>query len=61
MITQLTVIGEVVISTKRKKDLKDFIYLQLLSEKDSIYPYTRLHYMKFLPMVKSIKKKCSTS
>lgn len=42
MITQLTVIGEVVISTKRKKDLKDFVYLQLLSEKDSIHP-TTLH------------------
>lgn len=42
MITQLTVIGEVIIATKHKKDLKDFVYLQLLSEKDSIYP-TTLH------------------
>lgn len=30
MITQLTVIEEVIITTKRKKD---FVYLQLLSEK----------------------------
>lgn len=33
MITQLTVIEEIIIPTKRKKDLKDFVYLQLLSEK----------------------------
>ena len=30
MITQLTVIEKVIITTKRKKD---FVYLQLLSEK----------------------------
>ena len=42
MANQSAAFGKVVISTKNKEDLKDFIYLQLLSEKDVNYPITLL-------------------
>lgn len=40
MANQSDTYGTVIISTKHKKDLKDFIYLQLLSEKGANYPIT---------------------
>ena len=40
MANQSDAYGTVMISTKHKEDLKDFIYLQLLSEKGTNYPIT---------------------
>lgn len=40
MANQSDAYGTVMISTKHKEDLKDFIYLQLLSEKGANYPIT---------------------
>ena len=42
MANQSDAYGTVIISTKHKEDLKDFIYLQLLSEKGANYPTTLL-------------------
>ena len=42
MANQSDAYGTVMISTKYKEDLKDFIYLQLLSEKGANYPITLL-------------------
>lgn len=42
MANQSAAFGEVIISTKNKEDLKDFIYLQLLSEKGQPYDTTLL-------------------
>ena len=42
MANQSAAFGEVMISTKNKEDLKDFIYLQLLSEKKVQYDITLL-------------------
>lgn len=42
MANQSTAFGEVIISTKNKEDLQDFIYLQLLSEKKTQYDITLL-------------------
>ena len=42
MANQSAAFGEVIISTKNKDDLKDFIYLQLLSEKKVQYDITLL-------------------
>ena len=40
MANQSAAFGEVVISTKNKDDLKDFVYLQFLSERGANYPIT---------------------
>ena len=40
MANQSDAYGTVIISTKNKEDLKDFIYLQLLSKKGANYPTT---------------------
>lgn len=42
MAHQSAAFGEVIISTKNKEDLKDFVYLQLLSEKGQPYDTTLL-------------------
>lgn len=42
MANQTAAFGIVLISAERKENLKDFIYLQLLSEKGTIYPTTLL-------------------
>ena len=42
MANQSDAYGTVIISTEHKEDLKDFIYLQLLSEKGANYPTTLL-------------------
>lgn len=42
MANQSDAYGTVIISTEHKEDLKDFIYLQLLSEKGANYPITLL-------------------
>lgn len=42
MANQSDAHGTVIISTEHKEDLKDFIYLQLLSEKGTNYPITLL-------------------
>ena len=47
MANQSAAFGEVIISTKNKEDLKDFIYLQLLSEKKANYPITLLEVFDF--------------
>ena len=52
MANQSAAFGEVVISTKNKDDLKDFIYLQLLSEKNVEYDTTLLEVFDFGPVDK---------
>lgn len=52
MANQSAAFGEVVISTKNKDDLKDFIYLQLLSEKNVEYDTTLLEVFDFGPIDK---------
>ena len=52
MANQSAAFGEVVISTKNKDDLKDFIYWQLLSEKNVEYDTTLLEVFDFGPVDK---------
>ena len=40
MANQSAAFGTVIISTKHKEDLKDFVYLQFLSERGANYPIT---------------------
>ena len=47
MAHQSAAFGEVIISTKNKEDLQDFIYLQLLSEKGQPYNTTLLEVFDF--------------
>ena len=52
MANQSVAFGEVTISTKNKDDLKDFIYLQLLSEKNEKYDTTWLEVFDYGPINK---------
>lgn len=52
MANQSVAFGEVTISTKNKDDLKDFIYLQLLSEKNVEYDTTLLEVFDYGPINK---------
>ena len=52
MANQSAAFGEVIISTKNKEDLKDFVYLQLLSEKKVEYDTTLLEVFDFGPVDK---------
>lgn len=47
MANQSDAYGTVMISTKHKEDLKDFIYLQLLSEKGANYPITLTNFFDY--------------
>ena len=57
MANQSDAYGTVMISTEHKEDLKDFIYLQLLSEKGANYPITLT---KFFDYGRAHKKNYST-
>lgn len=57
MAHQSAAFGEIIISTKNKEDLQDFIYLQLLSEKGH---HITQHYLKYLTLIVSTKKKYPT-
>lgn len=52
MANQSAAFGEVIISTKNKEDLKDFVYLQLLSEKKVEYDITLLDVFDYGPVNK---------
>lgn len=52
MANQSAAFGEVIISTKNKEDLKDFVYLQLLSEKKVEYDITLLEVFDYGPVDK---------
>ena len=52
MANQSAAFGEVIISTKNKEDLKDFVYLQLLSEKKVKYDITLLDVFDYGPVNK---------
>ena len=52
MANQSDAFGKVIISTKNKEDLKDFIYLQRLSDKDAEYNTTLLEVFDFGPVSK---------
>lgn len=52
MANQSSAFGEVIISTKNKEDLKDFVYLQLLSEKKVEYDITLLEVFDYGPVDK---------
>lgn len=47
MANQSDAYGTVMISTEHKEDLKDFIYLQLLSEKGANYPITLTNFFDY--------------
>ena len=47
MANQSDAYGTVIISTEHKEDLKDFIYLQLLSEKGANYPITLTNFFDY--------------
>ena len=52
MANQSDAFGKVIISTKNKEDLKNFIYLQRLSDKDAEYNTTLLEVSDFGPVNK---------
>ena len=52
MANQSDAFGKVIISTKNKEDLKNFIYLQRLSDKDAEYDTTLLEVSDFGPVNK---------